>query len=131
MEDSDDEEFKEEERLEGEQEKLEEETPQISLQALAGINTYQTMRLVGRIGKHTLQILVDSGSTHNFLDMDVARRLHCQLKRIPQMLVTVADGNKLTSDAVCKGFTWRLHGEEYKADMIVVALGSCEMILGV
>lgn len=63
------------------------------------------MRLVGRIGKHTLQILVDSGSTHNFLDMDVARRLHCQLKRIPQMLVTVADGNKLTSDAVCKGFT--------------------------
>lgn len=131
MEDSDDEEFKEEERLEGEQEKLEEETPQISLQALAGINTYQTMRLVGRIGKHTLQNLVDSGSTHNFLDMDVARRLHCQLNRIPQMLVTVVDGNKLTSDAVCKGFTWRLHGEEYKADMIVVALASCEMILGV
>jgi len=47
------------------------------------------------------------------------------------MLVTVADGNKITCDVVCKGFTWRLHGEEYMADMIVVALGSCEMILGV
>ena len=51
---SDDEEVKEEEQLEGEQEDLEEEMPQISLQALAGINAYQTMRLVGKTGKHTL-----------------------------------------------------------------------------
>ncbi|KAJ8443512.1 hypothetical protein Cgig2_016995 [Carnegiea gigantea] len=72
----------------------------LSRQALAGINAYQTMRLAGKAGKHTLQILVDSGSTHNFLDVEVARRLHCQLKRIPQMLVTVVDGNKLTCDTV-------------------------------
>jgi len=32
---------------------------------------------------------------------------------------------------MCKGSVWNLHGEVYKADMIVVPLGSCEMILGV
>ena len=46
------------------------------------------------------------------------------------MLVTVTDGNKLTCDAMCKGFTQKFHGEEYKADMIVVALGSCENDFG-
>lgn len=135
MEETDGEESNEEEQLEqvgeGVQEDLEEEVPQISLWALAGINTYQTMRLLGRVRKHTLQILVDSGSTHNFLDLTTARRLKCDLKKIPQMQVVVADGSKLTFNAMCKGFVWNLHGEVYKAGMIVVPLGSCEMILGV
>jgi len=51
------------------------------------------MRLLGRVRKRTLQILVDSGSTHNFLDLTIARRLNCDLKKIPQMQVVVADGS--------------------------------------
>ena len=113
------------------QEGLIEDVPQISVRAIAGVNTYQTISLVGRLKKHALQILVDSGSTHNFLDLIVARRLNCDLRGIPRVQVLVADGNKLACDAMCRGFTWNLHGEEYKVDMVVVPLGSREMILGV
>jgi len=45
--------------------------------------------------------------------------------------VIVANGDKLACDVMCKGFTWNLHKEEYKANIVVVPLGSCEMILGV
>ena len=33
--------------------------PQISIHALNGVQTYQTMRVIGRIGKHELHILID------------------------------------------------------------------------
>jgi len=47
----------------------EEEQPLISLQALQGMNSYQTMRVQGKVCSQPLHILIDSGSTHNFLDM--------------------------------------------------------------
>ncbi|GKC71967.1 reverse transcriptase, partial [Tanacetum coccineum] len=53
----------------------EEETmPQISLNAMTGVNNYQTMRAGGHVGKQLLHILVDCGSTHNFLDLNDAKR---------------------------------------------------------
>lgn len=39
-----------------------------SLNALSGLNAYQTMRVKGIVGKHVIHILIYSGSTHNFLD---------------------------------------------------------------
>ena len=43
----------------------------------------------------------------------------------------MADGNQLVSSAVCKNFTSTMGGEEFQADVMLVPLGSCEMILGV
>ena len=81
--------------------------------------------------KHTIQILMDLSSTHNFLDLASAKRVNYDLKGIPHMQVFVVSGHKLNSTAISKGFTWTLHGEAYQVDMVVVPLGSCEMILGV
>ncbi|GKD54341.1 hypothetical protein Tco_1287728, partial [Tanacetum coccineum] len=54
---------------------IQEEIPQISLNALNGSNNLQIIRVTGKIGKHELHILVDCGSTHNFLDEDVANKI--------------------------------------------------------
>jgi len=59
--------------------------PHISLHALNGTIAYQTMRINGRAGRATLHILIDSGSTHNFLDISVAKRLHCKARQIPPL----------------------------------------------
>ncbi|GJZ02073.1 reverse transcriptase [Tanacetum coccineum] len=53
---------------------VQDEIPQISLNALNGSNTFQTMRITGKVGKHELHILVDYISTHNFLDVNVAKQ---------------------------------------------------------
>jgi hypothetical protein len=58
--------------------------PTISLHALTGIqsSTTRTMQLQVKINGATLTALLDSGSTHNFLDADVDKRVgvtfHCR-----------------------------------------------------
>ncbi|GJZ37219.1 hypothetical protein Tco_0583410 [Tanacetum coccineum] len=50
-----------------------EEIPQISLNALTGITSYRTMRVIGHFGKQKIHILIDPGSTHNFVDVFMAK----------------------------------------------------------
>jgi len=64
----------------------------LSLNALNGISTYHIMRVTGRIKNISLHILIDLGSTHNFLDLATAKRLHCEIKKIPPIRVVVANG---------------------------------------
>ncbi|KAG8490490.1 hypothetical protein CXB51_013599 [Gossypium anomalum] len=44
------------------------ESPVISLHALTGLQGHNTMRVVARVGSTWAIILIDSGSTHNFID---------------------------------------------------------------
>ncbi|GJY87372.1 reverse transcriptase [Tanacetum coccineum] len=76
----------------------------ISFNAINGTSTYQTMRISGHVSKHTLHILVDCGSTHNFLDLDTANKLGCQL---------------------------RCRDVEFQSDVMIIPLGGCEMVLGI
>nr|GEX20810.1 hypothetical protein [Tanacetum cinerariifolium] len=39
-------------------------------------------------------------------------------------------GNFLTSNHECKGLTWKLQGETIKADLMLIPLGRCKMVLG-
>ncbi|GJY66109.1 putative mitochondrial protein [Tanacetum coccineum] len=55
----------------------------------------------------------------------------CSIKESYPLQVTVPGGNFLTSNHVCKGLTWKLQGETFQADMMLVPLGGCEMVLGV
>jgi len=51
------------------------EEPKISMHALTGIHTSDTMHLVTKIADRSLRALVDSGSTHSFIATSAASRL--------------------------------------------------------
>ena len=53
----------------------EEMEPQIFIITMCGNTGFQTMRINGHVGKKTIHIFIDSGSTHNFLDDKLARKL--------------------------------------------------------
>lgn len=72
------------------EETVEEEAPQISIHALRGTLHCSTMKMEGMVRNRRLQILIDSGSTHNFLDVDMAERLGCITEDIHTMKVVVA-----------------------------------------
>jgi hypothetical protein len=55
-----------------------EEFPEISLNAITGTPSPKTMRLVGFLRLHRVVILIDSGSTHNFVDTKLAANLGLQ-----------------------------------------------------
>jgi hypothetical protein len=54
----------------------EELTPMISCNALARISTPQTLKIEGYIKKKKVIVLIDSGSTHNFIHYKLAKALN-------------------------------------------------------
>ncbi|KAD1274138.1 hypothetical protein E3N88_43077 [Mikania micrantha] len=103
--------------------------PQISLHAITGIPSYSTMKIVGAIGTKPLQILIDSGSTHNFLNDTLAEKLKCSLQNVKNMPVTIAYGNKLPCMKLCKDFQRIMQGNWFKADMLVIPLSTYDIVL--
>ncbi|GKB36930.1 reverse transcriptase, partial [Tanacetum coccineum] len=105
--------------------------PYISLNDLAGVNTFHTMRIKGHVGKQDIHILVDSGSTHNFVDVLYAKRLGCEIRSIFPLQVEVSGGNQMLSTSTCRQFTWTLQGQNFTSDVMLLPLEGCDMVLGV
>ncbi|XP_022008221.1 uncharacterized protein LOC110907566 [Helianthus annuus] len=114
-----------------EEEELIPNVPQISLNALMGIPSYSTMQVVGMVGTRYLYILLDSGSTHNFMSKSLAQKLKCPITKIPNVQVTVADGNKVECVNLCKDFQWVMQGNWFTADMMVFDLDNYDIVLGI
>ena len=77
-----------------------EDSSQLSLHALEGTFNYQTIRLRRPVGNKRLCILIDLGSTHNFIDVEIITKLGCVMEPITELKVMVANGNELR----CKKF---------------------------
>jgi len=73
-----------EDGVKGEETKMQEGAMQLSLSALNGVT--------GRVKNSPLHILLDSSSTHNFLDVSITKKLHCEIKKVPPLQVMVANG---------------------------------------
>ena len=78
----------------------------ISLHAVFGTVDCQTMRKYGKIKNTLVVILVDSGSTNNFMDQWVVKQLGCKINTIPGIGVSVANGDKLWVNEVCPQVQW-------------------------
>ncbi|XP_071726817.1 uncharacterized protein [Rutidosis leptorrhynchoides] len=105
--------------------------PYISLNALTGVSDYQTMRVTGQVNKIVFQILIDSGSTHNFLDINVAKKLGCTIKKGETIPVMVPGGNTMYNANVCEALQWQISGETFVSDMLILPIGGCEIVLGI
>jgi len=72
----------------------EEEDGEISLHALPGLVNSKTNRVEGKVRNHRLMVLIDSGSTHNFLDEKITKKLGCIAINMQPLTVIVANGEK-------------------------------------
>ena len=90
----------------GEEVRIEDEdtNPHISVHAISGTTAkgYKTMRVTVYVRKKPLHILIDSGSTNNFLDVEIAKKLGCKIEQIGPMRVDVAKESSLACVAICK-----------------------------
>ncbi|GKA40939.1 retrovirus-related pol polyprotein from transposon TNT 1-94 [Tanacetum coccineum] len=75
----------------------EEVMPQVSLNVMNRVNSYQTMRINGHVGKQVVHMLVDYGSTHNFLDLQDSKRIGCRMNKMCPLQVAVANGQVMSS----------------------------------
>jgi hypothetical protein len=103
---------------------------EISLNALSGLSTGQTMRLGVAMRKHALITLVDSGSTHCFMAEHVVRCLDLRPVPTAGMTVGVANGERMPCVGVCPMLSFTIHDEVFCMDFFVIALEGYEVVLG-
>lgn len=69
---------------------------QISLLALAGVRTSETMQIALHLGNSVFVALVDSGSTHKFVSTKAARRSGLHFLGRDNLRVAMANGERVT-----------------------------------
>ncbi|KAK8938405.1 hypothetical protein KSP39_PZI010909 [Platanthera zijinensis] len=103
----------------------------VSIQAMEGCVAPTTMRIKGRIGKERVTILIDSGSTHNFINPEVALKTRHPVDRNAAFQVMVADGSKLRCEGALKGVEIQLTGYVCRTDVYLLPIKGSDMVLGV
>ncbi|KAL4271596.1 hypothetical protein GQ457_13G023790 [Hibiscus cannabinus] len=103
---------------------------EISINALTGSSGYNTLRLQGLVKGKTLNVLVDSGSTHSFVNPRWAKE-GVEVMQTPPLTITVANGEKLYSTAMSKLLSWKMQGHSFEHDFRVLQMGGRDMVLGV
>ncbi|GJS40401.1 transposable element [Tanacetum coccineum] len=100
----------------------------VSIHALLGSYGLHTLQVHGIIKKQPVVMLVDSGSTHNFIDVSLAKRLGVKMIPIKLMEVVVADGFKIPVEYVCKEVKWVVQGVQFCSDFLSMLIGGCCML---
>ncbi|KAL4348542.1 hypothetical protein GQ457_17G027610 [Hibiscus cannabinus] len=85
---------------------------------------------LGSIKGRFLSILVDSGSTHSFVNPGWAKEGTKVIPTSP-LVITVANGEKLYSKAKSRQLMWKMHGHTFEHDFRVLSMGGSDMVLGV
>lgn len=106
------------------------ETVEVSLKALTGATPQNTMRLKGTLKKHGVTILIDSGSTHNFLNPSLAKQCGCPVTTTTQFQVTVADGGVISSSGKCSHVPVNIQGFQFHLDFFLLPVSGCDIVLG-
>lgn len=106
-------------------------SPEISLYALEGAFHPRTLRLTGYYKRESLKILVDSGSTLNFIKGNVARRLHLPFTPVAPFNVRTGGGDSLRCIHKCEAVSFSVQGVTLVAHFFVLEISRMDMVLGV
>ena len=103
---------------------------QLNLNALSGIPTAETFRVMGRISNRPVRILVDGGSTHNFIQQSVAHELGLPLSPTQSLRVLVGNGQELQCAQICTATSLSIQGRVLVVDLFVLGLSGADVVLG-
>jgi hypothetical protein len=87
-------------------------TPGISLHAITGVRArgFQTMKVYVSVGDVVVVALLDSGSSQNFIDVEMVRCVGIQLRPSAGLSVAVANDDRLESPGKVVGQTGHIGG---------------------
>jgi hypothetical protein len=109
----------------------EELTPTISCNALAGISTPQTLKIEGYIKNKKVIVLIDSGSTHNFIHYKLAKDLNCFVYPVPEFQVMITDGGTINWLGKFNKINLTMGKYVMNSPMISIPMGGADVVLGI
>jgi hypothetical protein len=88
------------------------------------------MQLIILVHNVRLTALLDSGSTHNFVDTGAAQRVRIELCGRAGLRVAVANGDCITSPRSCQDLQIKINDEVFSINCNGISLGSYDTVLG-
>ncbi|GKC30855.1 ty3-gypsy retrotransposon protein, partial [Tanacetum coccineum] len=101
------------------------------LNSLVGHGSPRSLQLWGKIGDTRVHILIDNGSTHNFIRPDVVERLRVPLQATKVFNVYIGSGETLMCESVCSQVTLHVQGLDLKVDLYVLPMRGPDVVLGI
>ena len=105
--------------------------PTISCNALVGITSPKTINIEGQIKKKKVIVLIDSGSTHNFIHCKVAKELNCFLYPTPECQVMVENGGRINCSRKCHNIKLSMGEYVLTSPILSILMGGVDVVLGV
>lgn len=102
----------------------------LSLNAIDGTDSGESLKLTAKVKNKVMLILVDSGSSHSFVSSAFLSRCDITPVSMQPQLVKVANGETMVTKSVVKDMSWWIQGHTITANMRVLDLNAFDAILG-
>eukprot|EP00253_Pinus_taeda_P028285 PITA_28285 len=122
--------LEEQEAEEDNQKDIVSDDPVISLNALAGISSPKTLKIRGFLKHRPVIVLIDSGSTHNFIHQKIAEAAHSFVRAVSNFQVQIADGGTMKCEGRCENVKIQMGDYQLKTNMFAIHMGGCDIVLG-
>jgi hypothetical protein len=104
------------------EEVIEEETPHFSLNAVTRASFSDTMQVQVPVGTTIFTVLLDLGSTHNFITDDATLYIVLPLQRHPRLTATVENGERVICLGVIREAPLTFNNDTFCIDLFVIHL---------
>ncbi|WMV09213.1 hypothetical protein MTR67_002598 [Solanum verrucosum] len=104
---------------------------EISFHAILGKEFASTLKLQGTLCGHKVLMLVDSGSTHNFVAEEIVTKLGLVVQYIPTFGVQIGNGEIIKCNKVCHDLSVEVSNLVIKHDFNPFSFGGADMELGI
>ncbi|MCZ2221939.1 retropepsin-like aspartic protease family protein, partial [Corynebacterium pilbarense] len=104
--------------------------PVISLNDLTGFSAPQILKLIGYIKHRKVIILVDSGSTHNFIHRRISQETHCYIHAFNNFQIMISNGGSMKCGGRCENVCLQIGDYHLKSHMFAIDMGGCDIVLG-
>lgn len=102
----------------------------LSANAQVGTKGGNTLRLRALVGDQIMLLLVDSGSSHTFVNAEFAKRAGCVLSPSAPVSVKIANGQYMHCNQMVQNLNWKYQDIQFTDDMGVLELGAYDAVLG-
>ena len=111
-------------------EKIKEITPTISFHALSEISTPQTLKIEVYIKNKKVIVLIDSGSSHNFIHYKLSKVLNCFIYLALEFQVMIANGGTINCSGKCFNINLTMGEYVLYSSIFAIPMGGVEVVLG-
>ncbi|GJY71259.1 retrotransposon gag domain, retroviral aspartyl protease [Tanacetum coccineum] len=108
-----------------------EETAEISLHAILGKPHPTTMKVHGMLHSTEVLILIDGGSTHNFISDVLVNELKLATQPLAPFGVQIGNGDVIRCGQICKSLPVQINDLKITEDFHPFSLGGADLVLGI